>query len=82
MSGRPHAYACKPDHCITCGDDAVAMTVVRIDGARGLALCEDPDGARATVETALVDPLRAGDSVLVHAAVAIAVLEPHAWEAT
>ncbi len=50
------------------------MTVVRIDERRGLALCADDEGARHTVETALVEPLAAGRVVLVHAGVAIAAL--------
>ena len=32
-----------------------------------LALCEDDDGARASVEIALVEPVAAGDTLLVHA---------------
>ena len=47
------------------------MRVVRIDTARSLALCEDEDGSRRTVEIALVDPVDAGDRVLVHADVAL-----------
>ena len=51
------------------------MTVVGVDVERGLALCEDRDGARATVETALVEPVVAGECVLVHAGTAIARVE-------
>ena len=58
--------------CITCGDEAVPMRVQRIDAARGLALCADGEGARASVETALVEPVRVGDVLLVHAGTAIA----------
>jgi hydrogenase maturation factor len=50
------------------------MTVVRTDERRGLALCADGEGARHTVEAALVEPLTAGRMVLVHAGVAIASL--------
>jgi hydrogenase maturation factor len=60
-----------PHHCITCGDDGVAMRVVRIDARRDLALCEDDTGARHTVEVALVDT-EPGATVLVHAGTAIA----------
>jgi hydrogenase maturation factor len=67
--------SCDSDHCITCGDDGDPMTVVRIDEVRGLALCSGDDGARSTVETALVDPVVPGDLVLVHAGTAIARLE-------
>jgi hydrogenase maturation factor len=48
------------------------MRVQRVDAARGLALCEDGDGARASVETALVEPVAPGDVLLVHAGTAIA----------
>jgi hydrogenase expression/formation protein HypC len=63
------------EHCITCGDDGVPMTVVRVDGERGLALCADEDGSRETVETALVEPVAPGDTLLVHAGTALAHLE-------
>ena len=61
-----------PNHCITCGDDGVPMTVVRVDDERMLALCEDEQGARSSVEIALVDPPAPGDVLLVHAGTAIA----------
>jgi hydrogenase maturation factor len=50
------------------------MTVVRTDEQRGLALCVDAEGARHTVESALVEQLATGRVVLVHAGVAIAAL--------
>jgi hydrogenase maturation factor len=62
------------EHCITCGDEAKAMRVLRIDSARGLALCEDEDGSHRTVEIGLIDPVVAGARVLVHADVALAAL--------
>ncbi len=65
------APACD-SHCITCSDEAVAMTVLRLDEERGLALCEDASGDRSSVEIALVEPVAAGDTVLVHAGTAIA----------
>jgi hydrogenase maturation factor len=57
--------------CITCGDEAIPMTVLRIDRERGLALCADPEGEHSSVETALVEPVQAGESLLVHAGTAI-----------
>jgi hydrogenase expression/formation protein HypC len=69
---------CHDSHCITCGDEAVAVRVVRIDDVRDLALCENDDGERTTVEIALVMPVGLGDVLLVHAGTAIA----HAAEAT
>jgi hydrogenase assembly chaperone HypC/HupF len=61
-----------PQHCITCGDDGVPMTVVKVDDERMLALCEDEEGVRSSVEIALVDPPAPGDVLLVHAGTAIA----------
>jgi hydrogenase maturation factor len=66
---------CAGGHCVTCADEAVAMTVVLVDRERVLALCEGPDGARTSVETELVGPVLGGDRVLVHAGVAIAMLD-------
>ncbi len=63
--------ACSGDHCITCGDVAVDMVVVRVDEERQLALCETAEGARETVEIALVSPVRPADRLLVHAGTAI-----------
>ena len=64
---------CETQHgCITCGDVAVAMRVRRVDAPRGLALCEDEAGRRESVETALVEPVVAGETLLVHAGTAIA----------
>jgi hydrogenase maturation factor len=68
--------SCGAAHCITCGDDGVPMAVVRLDAARGLALCAHEDGTRETVETALVEPVAPGDTLLVHAGTALARLEP------
>ncbi|HEY4452101.1 MAG TPA: HypC/HybG/HupF family hydrogenase formation chaperone [Solirubrobacteraceae bacterium] len=65
---------CSGEHCVTCADEGVPMTVVRVDSRRGLALCADTDGARHTIETALVEPPESGGMVLVHAGVAIASL--------
>jgi hydrogenase assembly chaperone HypC/HupF len=65
---------CEHDVCITCGDHAVPMRVLRIDEARELALCEDEDGERSSVEIALVEPVRDGDRLLVHAGTALQVL--------
>ena len=61
-------------HCITCGDLGVEMRVLRVDERRSLALCEDADGVRATVEIGLVDATPGAD-VVVHAGTAIARLE-------
>jgi hydrogenase maturation factor len=57
--------------CITCGDEAIPMEVLDVDAERGLALCTDGAAARSTIETALVEPVRRGDRLLVHAGTAI-----------
>jgi hydrogenase maturation factor len=58
-------------HCITCGDVAVSMRVLAVDDDTGLARCADAEGETEDVDIALVDPLEAGDAVLVHAGVAL-----------
>jgi hydrogenase maturation factor len=68
------------NHCITCGDDGVPMRVLRVDADRALALCEAGDGARSTVEIALV-AADAGDVLLVHAGTALATLPADGLEA-
>jgi hydrogenase maturation factor len=50
------------------------MRVVRVDMVRSLALCEDDDGERSSVEIALVEPVCDGDRLLVHAGTALQVL--------
>jgi hypothetical protein len=60
------------EHCITCGDIATEMTVLRVDEARDLALCAADDGRHETVEIALVAPVRPADRLLIHAGTALA----------
>jgi hydrogenase maturation factor len=74
-AGDPGSRCASEHHCITCSDEGVPMRVLRLDEARGLALCEAHDGRHETVETALVDGAQPGAVVLVHAAVALALLE-------
>lgn len=61
--------------CLTCGDVADPMTVLRVDSSRELALCEDEHGEHRTVEIALIDGVARGDALLVHAGTAIARAE-------
>ena len=68
--------SCDGGHCVTCADEAVAMRVRAVDDARDLALCEAGDGARSSVEIALVSPVAVGDALLVHAGTAIAHAPP------
>ncbi len=71
----PTDASCASQHCITCGDDGVPMTVVRVDEQRELALCVDEDGAKSTVEIGLIDPVAPGAQVLVHAGTALVALD-------
>jgi hydrogenase maturation factor len=61
------------DSCITCGDVAVALTVVALgaDAAR----CVDDDGRVESVVVDLVAPVAPGDRLLVHAGVALVRVE-------
>jgi hydrogenase maturation factor len=65
--------ACDPHdpHCITCGDVAVEMLVVEVNDS--LAVCE-AEGEAREVEVALLDDVRAGDRLLVHADVGLVKL--------
>ena len=67
-------------HCITCGDEALPLRVMKVDEDRSLALCEAEGGERESVEIALVDPVTPGDTLLVHAGTAIAKLPPEVTE--
>jgi hydrogenase expression/formation protein HypC len=72
----PLGVVCDHEHgCITCGDEAAPMRVVKIDAARALALCENDEGERESVEIALVEPVAEGDRLLVHAGTALQTLE-------
>jgi hydrogenase maturation factor len=62
--------SCIGDHCITCSDEGVPMRVVEA-GADGVARCAAEDGATSEVMTDLVGTVEPGDSVLVHAGVAL-----------
>jgi len=66
---------CSEDHCITCSDAAVPMRVRRLDAASGLAQCVGDDGEASEVDLALVSAGE-GDTVLVHAGVALALDRP------
>jgi hydrogenase maturation factor len=59
-------------HCITCSDEGIEMTVVETT-ERG-AQCRDPEGIDQHVETEFVEPVGIGDTLLVHAGLAIAIV--------
>jgi hydrogenase expression/formation protein HypC len=65
------AGECHGDHCITCSDTAVEVRVLRLL-ADNLAVVE-AGASEETVSVALVTA-RVGDTILVHASEAIAVI--------
>lgn len=60
-------------HCITCSDEAVPATVLHVDEESGLALVTVQETTEE-IDITLVDTLAAGDVVLVHGGVAIALI--------
>jgi hydrogenase expression/formation protein HypC len=64
---------CRGDHCITCGDIAVEVTVLRLL-PDSLAVVDNGQGAEEEVSVALVSAA-VGDTILVHASEAIAVVQ-------
>ncbi|MEU4407231.1 HypC/HybG/HupF family hydrogenase formation chaperone [Streptosporangium sp. NPDC023963] len=62
---------CTAGVCVTCSDQALPMNVVRL--LEGELAIVDAGGVLEEVSVALVDPV-AGDTVLVHAGEAIAVI--------
>jgi hydrogenase expression/formation protein HypC len=69
--GWPAGGECHDDVCITCSDQAVAVTVLRLL-PDGLAIV-DTGAGEEEVSVALVSA-SAGDTILVHAKEAIAVV--------
>ena len=65
---------CINDVCITCSDQAVEVTVVRLLGDQMAVV--DTGAGEETVSVALVSA-GAGDTILVHAREAIAVVGAH-----
>lgn len=62
--------ACTPDAaCITCSDEGIPMRILSV--REDSALCQDAEGSTHEVAVELVQPVRAGDEILVHAGVAI-----------
>jgi hydrogenase maturation factor len=75
MSEATPACATEQEGCITCGDHAVEVEVVSVDDVSGLALCADATGAATEVDALLVAPVAPGQTLLVHAGTAIAVVD-------
>lgn len=69
-----YSVACSVvEGCLTCGDVAVEVKVLEVDGYD--AVCEDPHGQVGRVGIDLVMPVEAGNRLLVHAGVAISRLK-------
>ena len=65
-TGGPNAFS-----CVTCSDDGRPARIHELDEATGLAFCEDEDGRCEEADVSLVAPVQVGDTVLVHAGVAL-----------
>jgi hypothetical protein len=63
--------SCEDERCITCGDLGIPMRVRHRGERRGEATCVDRADEEHLVITELVEPVAAGDELLVHAGVAI-----------
>jgi hydrogenase expression/formation protein HypC len=70
-TAEPEVPQCHDDVCITCSDSAAPVTILRLLDD-GLAVVDTPSGEEE-VSVALVSAM-AGDTVLVHAGEAIAVV--------
>ena len=80
IESRPRAEDSVPDclpdvGCITCSDEGVEMRALEVDAASGLAVCLDPEGSTSEVDLGIVTGGAPGDSVLVHAGVALTRLD-------
>jgi len=66
---------CRGDdgHCITCGDQGIAVRVLGLTA--GTARCVDEHGAVHAVAVDLIGDVRPGDRLLMHAGVALARME-------
>jgi hydrogenase expression/formation protein HypC len=67
----PRSAQCSADTCVTCSDTAVTVTVIRLCGD-DMAIVDTGSGTEE-VSVALV-PAAPGDTILVHAGEAIAVV--------
>ncbi|HEY1348154.1 MAG TPA: HypC/HybG/HupF family hydrogenase formation chaperone [Ktedonobacteraceae bacterium] len=61
---------CNAEHCLTCSDELVPATVLRVNAANGLALVER-DGRLEEIDVTLVAPVAPGHILLVHAGIAL-----------
>ena len=61
-------------HCITCSDEALSASVLRVDQETGIALVA-LGNEQSEIDITLVEEVVAGDWLLVHGGVAIATIE-------
>ena len=61
-------------HCITCSDEAMPARILRIDQDTGIAIVTIEESTEE-VDITLIDDVVAGDVILVHGGVAIAIAE-------
>jgi hydrogenase maturation factor len=75
VTGRSPGGECAADggHCVTCGDEGIPMRVLSAGDAT--AVCADDDRRLHEVAIDLVAPVHKGDTLVVHAGVAIGQLE-------
>lgn len=78
MTGDPDVLApvCHDDHCVTCSDIALEVRVLRLLHD-GMAIVDAGSGREEEVSVALVSA-SVGDTVLVHASEALAVVPEQA----
>jgi hydrogenase expression/formation protein HypC len=62
-----------PEHCQTCGDVAVEVRVLEVDGDTAVV---DTGAGRRHVAIELVAPIAPGDVLLCHAGIALRKVEP------
>lgn len=69
----PHCHPLDRDHCATCADEGIEAVVLAV---RGDSIAEVAmEGRTEEVAIDLVDAVRPGDRILVHAGVALTRLE-------
>jgi len=73
LEGVAYCMPTADGHCITCSDEAVAVTVLRVNPEQGSALVTIRETTEE-IDITLVDTVAPGDIVLVHGGVAIALV--------
>lgn len=60
--------------CVTCADEAVGYRICRVDPDQLTAWVQGPDQL-VEIDVSLIDPVQAGDVVLVHAGAALSIVQ-------